>query len=35
MMYLQITDYSESDDEEDLNILWTQLVDGLKVAVGG
>lgn len=34
-VYLKVTDYSEMDDLEELNELWTGFVDKLKELVGG
>jgi uncharacterized protein YndB with AHSA1/START domain len=34
-VFLKITDYSENDDEEELQDLWSNLVDNLKEIVGG
>jgi uncharacterized protein YndB with AHSA1/START domain len=33
--FLKITDYSETDDEDDLKELWTHLVSNLREIVGG
>lgn len=34
-VFLSITDYSENDDEEELQDLWSSLVHNLKEIVGG
>ena len=35
LTYLKVSDYSEFDDQEELQDLWDGLVDNLKTVVGG
>ena len=34
-VYIRVTDYTDFDDNEELNDLWEGLVDTLKEVVGG